>query len=75
MAGSADTCDHARGGALRGADGPDHGAPGRDGISVQVEDEMLDPGLIPTKDLRESVHAVLRRRARTSGSAARSLTR
>ena len=33
--------------------------PAADGISVQFEDEMLEPGLIPTKDLRESVHAVL----------------
>ena len=33
--------------------------PAADGISVQFEDEMLDPGLIPSKDLRESVHAVV----------------
>ena len=31
--------------------------PAADGISIQFEDEMLDPSIIPTKDLRESVHA------------------
>jgi len=33
--------------------------PAADGMSIQFEDEMLDPGLIPTKDLRESERAAL----------------